>query len=174
MRGLLIFVLGAIVGALALQYYYQTHGTADAGMFALPSDGSAVDKAKSSANNAAEKTRDAAVTTKDSIAAKLREWKLTPDDIKHDLAGTGEVIRSKAKVANEKIADARIVTVIKAKYVLERDLSAFDISVDSVDGTVTLAGKVSTSAAIGKAIVLALETEGVHDVISKLSVVGPR
>jgi len=58
--------------------------------------------------------------------------------------------------------------VIKAKYVLDKDLSALDIHVESQDGLVTLTGQVASAAAIGKAVVLALDTAGVHNVTAKL------
>jgi osmotically-inducible protein OsmY len=80
------------------------------------------------------------------------------------------VVRSKAAVAGEKITDARILTVIKAKYVLDRDLSAIDINVDCKDGDVVLNGTVASADLIGRAAVLALDTNGVRNVTSRLTV----
>src|ERR1700676_917130 len=61
-------------------------------------------------------------------------------------------------------------TIIKAKYVLDHDLSAIDISVDSQDGDVALGGTVSSPELVGKAVVLALDTDGVRGVTSKITV----
>ena len=100
---------------------------------------------------------------------KLVQWHLTSDDIKADLAKTGKVVRANAQVAGEKIDDARIAAVIKAKYLLDRDISAFDISVDVTDGKVVLSGRGPSEAIIGRAIELALDTNGVSNVSSNLA-----
>ena len=67
-------------------------------------------------------------------------------------------------------ADARIITAIKAKYAGDPDLSVWKISVSCDQGHVTLSGTVSAEADIGKAVALALETDGVRDVTSTLAV----
>jgi len=107
---------------------------------------------------------------RDSISAKLHEWRLAPDEVRADLARTGQVVRSRARVAGERINDLRIVGTIKAKYLLDRDLSALDIHVQSQDGQVSLSGTVSAPALVGKAAALALDTEGVGNVAARLSV----
>jgi len=70
-------------------------------------------------------------------------------------------------------ADARIVTAIKAKYTVDSDLSVWKISVSCTQGHVTLSGTVSTPDDIGRAMALALDTDGVRDVISTLQVKPP-
>ncbi|HEY4245466.1 MAG TPA: BON domain-containing protein [Lacunisphaera sp.] len=117
----------------------------------------------------AERTRAAADEAKGVVSAKTREWNLTPDHIKDELAKTGQIVRSRAIVVGEKMDDARIIAVIKGKYVVERNLSSFDISVDCHEGTVKLAGWVNSPAQIGRAVELALQTNGVHHVVSDLS-----
>ncbi|MFA5056755.1 MAG: BON domain-containing protein, partial [Opitutaceae bacterium] len=114
--------------------------------------------------------KDSAVGARDSLDRKLREWKLTPEDIKQDLVQTGKVIRAKTTAVGERIDDARIIAVVKAKYVLDSDLSALAISVDCRDGDITLSGVVKSPALIGRAIALALETRGVRNVTSSLTV----
>jgi len=118
----------------------------------------------------AEKTYE---DTKDAISAKLTEWNLTPSDIKADLEKSGRVVRDKTLAAGEKVGgaldNARIVTVINGKYVGDKDLSALKINVDASEGVVTLKGTVASVELIGRAIALALETEGVSQVISVLT-----
>lgn len=114
-------------------------------------------------------TRDAS----NAISEKLKEWKLTPDDIREDLKRGKEIVRTRAKQAGAELSDARIVTVLKAKYVLDRDLSALDINVEAYRGQVTLDGTVANVSLIGHAIALALDTDGVTDVISRLKVSSP-
>jgi len=126
------------------------------------------------AENAVDKTKEAAVNTKDAIAAKLVEWKLTPSDIKEDLQKTGRVVRDKSLAAGEKIGgtmdNARIVTVINGKYIADSDLSALKINVDADNGVVTLTGKVDSLDLVGRAVALALNTEGVTQVVGILKV----
>ncbi len=134
----------------------------------------AYDKTKDAVGNAAEKTKDVAIDAKNAVADKFTEWKLTPSDIKADLQKGGRVVRDKTVAAGEKVGgavdNARIVTVINAKYVADSDLSAWKINVDADSGVVTLNGTVKSEDFIGKAIVLALDTDGVHQVVSLLKV----
>jgi hypothetical protein len=118
----------------------------------------------------AEKTYE---DTKDAVSAKLTEWNLTPSDIKADLEKSGRVVREKTLAAGEKVGgtfdNARLVTVINGKYVADKDLSALKINVDASDGVVTLKGSVASVELIGRALALALDTEGVTQVISLLT-----
>ena len=101
---------------------------------------------------------------------KLREWRLTPDDIKQDLAQTGGVVRNQAHAVGEKISDARILAVVKAKYILDRDLAGCDIHVSVADSRVSLSGSVGSPDLVGRAVALALDTDGVLGVDSKVKV----
>lgn len=163
----IFFLLGAIAGAFGLYVYLQP-----APLSATAADtGSALSaKARNAAEDVGAKTRDTAGRVKDSVSEKLVEWHLTGSDIEADLAKTGQVVRSKAAIAGDRIGDARIVTVIKAKYVLDRDLSAPSIGVDCTDGAVVLNGAVATPELVGRATALALETDGVRLVTSRLKV----
>jgi osmotically-inducible protein OsmY len=145
---ILFFLIGVIAGGYAMRAYDERDGT-----------------------SAARSAGQAAGKLKNGLDEKLRQWRLTPDDIKSDLARTGEIVRANARVAGERISDARILTVIKAKYVLDRDLSARDIEVRVKDGRVVLAGTVPSPELIGKAVALALDTDGVRNVSARLAVV---
>jgi hypothetical protein len=105
-----------------------------------------------------------------SVTERLGEWRLTPGDVRADIEATGQVVRARARAAGETINDLRIVATIKAKFVLDRELSAADIRVRSKDGQVSLEGNVSAPALVGKATALALDTEGVSNVTARLSV----
>ena len=124
--------------------------------------------------HAQDATAAALQRTADAIEAKLVAWHLTSDDIKEELTKTGKVVRRQmrdfgAAVADAS-ADAAITTKIKAKFALDRDLSALSISVNTTAGHVTLAGTVPSHKLIGKAVMLALETDGVCEVSSTLRV----
>ena len=132
------------------------------------------EKTEAAVKNAAEKTKDAAIDAKDAVADKLAEWKLTPSDLKSDLEKGGRVVRSKAATVGAKTGvmfdNAKVVTVINAKLVGDSKLSAIKINVDADNGTITLKGTVKSADLIGRAVVLALDTDDVVQVISLLTV----
>ena len=150
----IFFVLGAIAGIAGWRYYQRTENPTLA----------------QRADDLVDKARGAAADGKAAVANKAEDWKLSSDNIKDELAKTGQVVRSKARTAGDFIDDARIVAFIKGKYVMEKELSAFAITVDCKDGQVKLTGSVTSPDYIGRAVKLALETGGVHDVTSLLVV----
>lgn len=110
----------------------------------------------------------------DKLGEKLAAWHLTGEDIKDELSRGGQVVRRQAKEIGTAIADAtadgRITATIKAKLIKDPDLSALGISVNTTDGRVTLSGTAFSHANIGKAMGIALDTEGVREVVSTLQV----
>ena len=179
MRALLVFALGIFVGAVGLKYYYKEYGyppTREVVVTQRPPDPAAppVPVTPPPKPTLLDKARDSAEATRGAISRKLSEWNLGGDSIKEDLAKTGQVVRTKAKQAGSSIAtatsNARIVTVIKAKYTLDEELAARTINIDCADGKVTLRGNVASHDLVGKAVALALETDGVAEVTSLLTV----
>ena len=94
--------------------------------------------------------------------------------VKEQLEQKGEVVMKKAERAGEKLADAtadaRITAAIKAKFAREPQLSALSISVNTTGGKVTLSGWASSPEAIKTAMNVAIQTEGVSEVVSTLQV----
>jgi hypothetical protein len=131
-------------------------------------------KAEMAAKQAAEKTKEVALDVKDAVATKLTEWKLTPADIKADLEQGGRVVREKTAAAGERAGamfdNAKAVTAINARLLTDPKLSALKINVDADQGVVTLKGTVESPELIGRAIALALDTDGVTRVVSLLTV----
>ncbi len=129
-------------------------------------------------HSATTKVGDTAKSARDTAADKMHDLRLRPEDIKEELARTGQVVRREAVQAGHAIADAtadaRTTAAIKAKLVASRDLSALNISVNTTAGIVTLSGFVSAPEHIAKAILLAMETGGVREVISTLQVKKPK
>jgi len=154
-RVFLALILGIAIGAAGLWYF----GTADG---------------RSRVQHTGEQIGDAVTNTGHAIQEKLRVWGLRPEDVKDELARTGQVVRRQAQEAGKAVADAtadaRITAAIKAKLVASRDLSALSISVNTTDGIVTLSGTVPSIAAVGQAMLVAMETSGVRQVISTLQV----
>ena len=155
MKTFIVLLVGVTLGAAAVWFYSNYR------------DDPRMKSAEQKVENAAKNTRDA-------TQEKLRDLHLTSDDIKDELARTGQVVRRGASNAGHAIADAtadaRTTTAIKAKLVASRDLSALNISVNTTAGVVTLSGYASSIENISKAIQLAMETDGVSKVISTLQV----
>jgi osmotically-inducible protein OsmY len=124
--------------------------------------------------NAAHQVESAAKSAGAAIEQKLRILDLRTNDLKDELARSGKIIRRKAGEAGQALADAtadaRITAAIKAKLLGDSKLSALSISVNTTSGIVTLSGTVPSLQAISKAMLLAMETNGVQEVISTLQV----
>jgi osmotically-inducible protein OsmY len=166
MRTLLVLVVGIAIGAFGY-YLYVQHPAAGVNTGSSASRDLST-SARDAADTAVAKTRAVAADVSQALSDKIREWHLTREDIHADLQKGGAVARENASRAREKVADARIVAMIKAKLVLDRDLEASAISVESRDGDVTLSGNVASESLIGKAVALAMDTDGVHHVTAKL------
>jgi hyperosmotically inducible protein len=141
----------------------------------------AADKTREAARDAARETRQAAERTADSMEDvarhaddNIKTWRLSGDEIRADLNKSGRVVREKTVAAGNKMAtgidNARITTSVKAKYAADRMVSALTIDADTNNGVVTLKGTANSTEAIARAIELALETDGVHQVVSLLTV----
>lgn len=166
MRFLFVLLLGFAAGAAAMYVYDRDV----AGVQHPPAATESSASARDTAQRAMDKTRATAAEVSDAIGEKIQAWHLTPADIRADLAKGGEVVRQNTARARDKVSDVRIEAVIKAKFVLDRDLSATAITVDSRDGNVTLTGTVASDALVGKAVAHALDTDGVTHVAAKLKV----
>jgi hyperosmotically inducible periplasmic protein len=170
--GLIIFVLGVVVGAVGLNYMKERRANEIASTAVEPVHGD--QSTTATKPSLLHQARDAAISATDAVSDKLVEWHLSGSDIKQDLAKTGEVVRTNARAAGSSIAAAtsnsRIIAVVKAKYTLDKELHARDIEVSCEAGNVTLRGTVATEALIGKAVALALDTDGVVQVKSVLTV----
>jgi hyperosmotically inducible periplasmic protein len=155
MRLLFALVIGIALGAAGVWFYTTKQG-------------------RSTARTTGEQVESATKSARDALQEKLKDLDLHSDDIKEELARTGTIVRRKAREAGQAIsdgtADARTTAAIKTKLLGSRDLSSMSISVNTTDGIVTLSGSVSSPDDIGKAVLIALETDGVKEVVSTLQV----
>jgi hyperosmotically inducible protein len=158
MRAFVILVVGILIGAAGFWFYGTRQG-------------------KSAIRSTGEQIESTTKSARDAVQEKLRVMDLRPEQVKEDLERTGKVIRIKTREAGQAIADAtadaRITAAIKAKLVANRDLSALSISVNTTSGVVTLSGTAPTAEDISKAMLLAMETDGVTEVVSTLQVKSP-
>ncbi len=163
-----IFVVGVLVGIIvgggALWYFAVGRST--------PAVQQAEEHATAQAEKALESARTATEQARQALAARLEALDLRPEDIREDLEEQGKVLRRKARDMGEAASDAaldtRATAAIKTKLAADPDLSALSISVTTTEGRVTLSGTVASPELIGKAIALALETEGVREVVSTI------
>jgi len=150
------FILGLVVGAGG--YWYLGR-----------------DKAERDFATARDQVANGADKMKTSIREKIADIKT--EDIREELNRTGMIVREKTKQAGQAIADAtanaRITGTIKSKLIAEPGISALNINVDTTDGLVTLSGTAKSEEEVAKAVKIALETEGVHKVVSTLQVKQP-
>lgn len=75
--------------------------------------------------------------------------------------------------SDQPMGDTWITTKVKSNLLANQDVAGLDISVETVNGVVSLAGEVSTQAEADRAVAIAQEIEGVTRVDSSgLDVVG--
>ncbi len=145
-KALLILLIGIIVGAVGYSYLTQA-------------------KSQSVVSDTRESAKRVGETVKDSFDAER---------IKDELARTGKVVRDKAdKVAHviaDATANARVTATIKTKLLADSGLSALKINVDTADGVVTLSGTVRSVEDVARAMQVAMEVDGVRQVVSTLLV----
>jgi hyperosmotically inducible protein len=120
------------------------------------------DKAADKADKAAGKTEAKADHAKDKADAKADHAKDKSDKVADKAQERSD------RVGNE-ISDAWITTKLQSKYYLDSDVRGLDIDVTTNGGVVTLTGKVTSAAERSKALSLAKSTDGVKQVIDKLT-----
>lgn len=159
-------LLGIILGAGGLWYLTDGRST--------PAVQKAEDRAAAEAKKALEAAQALGQQAKKALEARLEVLELKGEDIQKELEEKGRVVRRKARDIGESAVDATLDTrstaAIKAKLAAHPDLSALSISVTTSEGRVTLSGTVASADLIGKAMALALETDGVREVVSTLQV----
>lgn len=94
----------------------------------------------------------------------------TAGDVRDDLSRAGDTLKAKARVAGDRIDDARIIAVIKSKFALDKDIAAGAIDVSCQDGRVVLDGAVPSQEIADRALQQAQATDGVQTVVSHLTI----
>ena len=108
---------------------------------------------------------------KPAIAERIAQWKLSSDEIKSEFDASGRVARSKTLGAGEPtgLMDDLLVTLVSGKLKDDADTSALKIAVTANKGVVTLTGSAHSLDQIGKAVALALDTNGANQAISTIT-----
>jgi osmotically-inducible protein OsmY len=85
-----------------------------------------------------------------------------------ELSRSGQVVRDKTAAVSNSVSAATVTAAVKGKLLMESGLRA--VGVETTDGVVTLTGSVASHEDIARAMKLALETDGVTRVVSKIQV----
>lgn len=132
------------------------------------------DATRSAADRVADASRDAANSVRaagSDLSAKMTEWRLNASDIEADVASGRPVVRSNtgAGAPTGKIDKGNVEKAIKGKMRADAQLANYKLDANAnAKGEVELEGKVKTAEEIAHAMAVALDTEGVAQVTSKI------
>jgi len=110
------------------------------------------------------------------VSSRITEWRLSGSDIQSDLDRSAPIVRTKGSVGapTGSMDDSVLTTMVKGKLQADSQLStaASRINVEAHNGEVTLKGDASSADEVGRAIALALNTDGVSKVTADMKVQG--
>ncbi len=156
-----ILALIVIIGLAAAGYWYLNNSHHQ----------ESLERAQEQASRQAEQLKTA-------VKDRIKDFHLSTPEVKDELDRTGQVVRKKAQQVGAAIADAtadsRITASVKGKLLKDATLAALSIHVSTTDGLVTLSGRANSPEDVAEAMKLALDTDGVREVISTLQVKGPK
>jgi len=119
-------------------------------------------------------TAGASGTSERTNRARLSDLDLSVESIARELSATGRVVRRKVAEAGRRLEestrDARTTAKLKARFALDPELKAREISVATDSGRVTLTGRVDSHEEIARAVRMAVEEDDVLEVTSTLQV----
>lgn len=109
------------------------------------------------------------------VSSRITEWRLSANEIQKDLDSGAVIVRTKESVVGAPTGnsdDSVIETMVKGKLQSDKDVASSSIDVDAKNGEVTLKGTADSADHVGRAIALALDTQGVTKVSSEIKVSG--
>lgn len=166
MRTLIAALIGAIIGGGVVMFLSAD----DPGMTLQEAE----ERSTREMREAGDALQDVGEQAREAWDVRLEVLQLRAEDIREELAEDSQVIRRKARdfgeAAVDVAVDTRITGVISAKLAADKELSVFDVAVSTRGRRVTLSGTVASPELVGKATALALQTDGVHEVVSNLQV----
>lgn len=125
---------------------------------------------RSAANAAGTALSNAASSVATNV--RLAEWNLQAEDIRADLAAGREIVRTKDAAAGAPTGSSdksMVKNMVNSRLQADSSLAALELDVNAQgNGHVELEGKAQNAEQVGRAIALALDTEGVNKVTSKI------
>lgn len=132
------------------------------------------DATRNAADNVRDASRTAAANMREAgrdISARMTEWKLSASEIEADLTANRPIVRTRTDVMTPtgKIDDGVLEKAIKGRLHADSQLAdlKFDVNANN-KGEVELEGKARTADQIAHAIAIALSSENVTKVTSKI------
>ena len=126
----------------------------------------------STADALAKNASDAMHSAANTVAATAHEveWKLTNNDIKDDVAAGRTIERTKSGAPTGATFDrSELKSAVQTRIRTDDLIANMPIDIDADrDGQINLSGKVNTTDQVGRAIAVALGTDGVTKVSSKI------
>jgi hypothetical protein len=114
-----------------------------------------------------DRTPDEPAVTEPTVSERMDE---ATTDTRNAASDMGDSIERRADQAGQAIDDATITAAVKSKYLLDDTLKGLQISVDTVQGVVSLTGMVQNDAAKELATQIAQNTDGVVRVDNQLTI----
>ena len=103
----------------------------------------------------------------------MTEWRLSATELKSELDRGTPIERTKESTAGAPTGstdDTVLETMVKGKLQADSKVAKAMIEVDAQNGQVKLTGTASQADDVGRAIALALDTQGVNKVTSEIKV----
>ncbi len=149
-----------------------------AGIYFISTNGKAAEEARKKVRETKELVEDAA---KDVVKGIKADTKEIADAISNksreaivEVKELGIVVKKKSDNIVDKTRtaanDAAITARVKTRLTKDREISGLDINVTTQDGKVTLSGKADSPQEIAKIIDTVLNTEGVKEVVSAITI----
>ncbi len=124
-----------------------------------------------------EQAERARAQTREQVQQATEQTEDAAHDLGQGMKRAGAEIQEGAQRVGREVGpyarDAAITARVKARLTADPEINSFQIDVDTIDGKVTLSGKVPTEHVRDEAEHLARTTEGVAEVTNRLEV-GPR
>lgn len=148
----------------------STDYTSTTSATATDSTSSLGDQMRDAGNAAANALGNAASNV--AVTARMSQWKLNPSDIQADLNNNKDIIRTKGTEVGAptgRMDKSVIESAVKARLESDSSIAPLKLKVSAnKEGDVKLSGKADSAQEVGRAIALALDTQGVTKVTSKV------
>lgn len=115
---------------------------------------------------------DLAVASTD-ISTRMTEWRLSDSELQADLDRGTAIVRTKDSIVGAPTGasdDDLVKTMVMGKLQADSETSKAMIDVEAKQGEVTLKGTADSASIVGRAIALALDTQGVMKVSAEIKV----
>lgn len=111
------------------------------------------------------------------LASRIADWKLTAEDITEDIKKSDHIERTKdvseAGAPTGVMETGTVANVIAAKFHADSEIAPLKLGVMLADTTATLTGTAHSPEQIGRAMALALDTDAVAKVVSRIKLESP-